>query len=106
MSKQEDKFARRRLRTSYITSLTSITLMLFILGFFGLLIMHANTIRKHVKENIQMNVYMQSHVKEAEIYRLKKTLDASEGIKSTTYISAKEAAEDYKKVTSEVVRHE
>jgi len=101
MSKQEDKFARRRLRTSYITSLTSITLMLFILGFFGLLIMHANTIRKHVKENIQMNVYMQSHVKEAEIYRLKKTLDASEGIKSTTYISAKEAAEDYKKVIGE-----
>lgn len=101
MSKQEDKFARRRLRTSYITSMTSITLMLFIIGSFGLLIMQGNTIRKQVKENIQMNVFMHSKVKEADIYRLKKTLDASEGIKSTTYISSDEAAEEYKKEIGE-----
>lgn len=101
MSKQEDKYAKRRLRTSYVTSLTSITLMLFILGFFGLLIMHGNTIKKHVKENIQMRVFMHANVKEADIYRLKKTLDASEGIKSTSYISAAEAAEEYKKEIGE-----
>jgi len=101
MSKQEDRFAKRRLRTSYLTSLTSITLMLFILGFFGLLIMHAKTIRKHVKENIQMNVFINKDVKEAEIFRLKKILDASDGIKTVKYISAAEAAESYKKEIGE-----
>jgi len=101
MSKQEDKFAKRRLRTSYITSLTSITLMLFIIGFFGLLILHANAIKKQVKENIEMTVYMQKNVKEAEIFRLKKSLDASDGIKSTKYISADEAAAEYQKELGE-----
>ncbi len=101
MSKQEDKYTKRRLRTSYITSLTSITLMLFVLGFFGLLIMQANTIKKHVKENIQLNVFMHKGVKEAEIFRLKKSLDASDGIKSTKYISAQEAANEYSKELGE-----
>lgn len=95
MTKQEDKFAKRRLRTSYLTSLTSITLMLFVLGFFGLLILHGNTIKKHVKENIRMNVFMHGNVKEAEIYRLKKNLDATIGIKKTKYISSEEGAEKY-----------
>jgi cell division transport system permease protein len=95
MTKQEDKYAKRRLRTSYITSLTSITLMLFVLGFFGLLILHANSIKKHVKENIRMKVFMHSNVKEAEIYRLQKTLDATDGIKSTNYISPEEGAKQY-----------
>jgi cell division transport system permease protein len=95
MNKPEDKFAKRRLRTSYITSLTSITLMLFVLGFFGLLILHANTIKKHVKENIRMNVFMNAEVNESEIFRLKKNLDASFGIKSTNYISKEEGAKKY-----------
>jgi cell division transport system permease protein len=95
MTKQEDKFAKRRLRTSYITSLTSITLMLFVLGFFGLLILHANSIKKHVKENIRMKVFIHNNVKEAEIYRLQKTLDATDGIKSTNYISPEEGAKLY-----------
>lgn len=101
MPKQEDKYAKRRLRASYISSLTSISLMLFILGFFSLLILHANTIKKHVKENIQMNVYMQKNIKEADILRLKKILDASEGVKTTHYISAAEAADIYKKELGE-----
>lgn len=95
MAKQEDKFAKRRLRASYFTSVISITLVLFILGFFGLIILHSNMIGKYVKENIQMDVYMKKNAKEAEIYRLKKELDATDNVKYTKYISAEKAKEIY-----------
>ncbi len=101
MTKQEDKFAKRRLRTSYITSLTSISLMLFVLGFFGLLVMHGNHIKRHVKENIRMNVFMHADIKEAEIFKLKKNLDATDGIKETRYISSEEGANIYKEELGE-----
>lgn len=101
MTKQEDKFAKRRLRTSYITSLSSITLMLFVLGFFGLLILHGNAIKKHVKENIRMDIFMNGNAKEAEIYKLKKGLDATDGIKSTNYVSPEEGAKEYAKEIGE-----
>ncbi len=101
MAKKEDNFTRRRLRASYFTSVISITLVLFVLGFFGLIVLHANMIGKHVKENIQMDVFMKKNVKEAEIYRLKKELDATEGVKFTKYISAEAAKEVYKKEIGE-----
>ena len=75
--------------------------MLFILGFFGLIMLHSNMITKHVKENIQMNVYMKKNAKEAQIYRLKKELDATENVKYTTYISAEEAKNIYKEEIGE-----
>jgi len=101
MSKHEDNFTKRRLQTSYFTSVISITLVLFILGFFGLIMLHSNMITKHVKENIQMNVYMKKNAKEAQIYRLKKELDAADNVKYTTYISAEEAKNIYKEEIGE-----
>lgn len=95
MSKQEDKFAKRRLTTSYFTSLTSITLVLFIIGLFGLLLVHAKGIRKHVMENVMVNVYFNKGESEADIIKLQKTLDASNGIKSTKYISPEQGAKIY-----------
>lgn len=101
MKKQEDKFTKRRLRTSYITSVISITLVLFLLGFFGLIVLHAKKISTHVKENIQVTVFMKRNANEADILRMKKTLDASDGIKSTKYISSLQAAETFQKEIGE-----
>lgn len=101
MAKKEDNFTKRRLRASYFTSVVSITLVLFVLGFLGLIVLHANMIGKHVKENIQMDVFMKKNANEAEIKRLKKELDATEGIKFTKEITAEEAKEIYKKEIGE-----
>ncbi|RLD43149.1 MAG: ABC transporter permease [Bacteroidetes bacterium] len=101
MAQKEDKFNKRRLRASYFTSVISITLVLFILGFFGLIVLHSKMIGKHVRENIQMNVYMKKNAKEAEIFRLKKEMDATNNVKYTKYISAKEAKKIYQEEIGE-----
>jgi len=101
MAQKEDKFNKRRLRASYFTSVISITLVLFILGFFGLIVLHSKMIGKHVRENIQMNVYMKKNAKEAEIFRLKKEMDATNNVKYTKYISADEAKKIYQEEIGE-----
>ncbi len=101
MAKQEDKFTKRRLGASYISSVISITLVLFVLGFFGLIVLQSNMISKHVKENIQVDVFMKKNAKEAEILRLQKELDATDGVKYTHYISAEKAKDIYKKEIGE-----
>ena len=72
-------------------SLMSIALVLFLLGVFALLIMHAKKLSNHLKENIGFEIVMNSNVKEANILRLQKELDAMPAVKSTEYITKEEA---------------
>ena len=72
-------------------SMMSIALVLFLLGVFALLMMHAHKLSNHLKENIGFEVVMNSNVKEANILRLKAELDSMPAVKSTEYITKEEA---------------
>jgi len=82
---------QRRVAGSYFMSLMSITLVLFLLGVFALLMMHAHKLASHLKENIGFEIVMNSNVKENNILRLQKELDAMPAVKSTEYITKEEA---------------
>ncbi len=68
-------------------SMMSIALVLFLLGVFALLMMHAQKLSNHLKENIGFEVVMNSNVKEDKILQLQKELDAMPAVKSTEYIT-------------------
>ena len=72
-------------------SMVSIALVLFLLGVFALLMMHAQKLSNHLKENIGFEVVMNSNVKEDKILQLQKELDAMPAVKSTEYITKEEA---------------
>ena len=72
-------------------SLMSISLVLFLLGVFALLMMHAQKLSNHLKENIGFEVVMNSNVKEANILKLQQELDSMPAVKSTEYITKDEA---------------
>ncbi len=95
MARQEDKYTRRRLQSSYITTVVSISLVLFMLGVLGLIIFHAKKLSDYVKENIGFSIIMKENVKEAGIIKLQKTLDATDYIKSTEYITKEQAAKEF-----------
>ena len=82
---------KRRVAGSYFMSLMSIALVLFLLGVFALLMMHAQKLSSHLKENIGFEVVMNSNVKEDKILQLQKELDAMPAVKSTEYITKEEA---------------
>lgn len=91
MKMSEKSSNERRVAGSYFMSLMSITLVLFLLGVFALLMMHAQKLSNHIKENIGFEIVMNSSVKEANILRLQKELDAMPAVKSTEYITKEEA---------------
>ena len=96
MSKQE-KFVKRRLFASTISTVVSISLVLFMLGLVGFIILTSGKIEAMVKENIGFSVYLSNTAKEVEIFEIQKLLDAAEYVKSTHYISEDEAVEILRK---------
>lgn len=90
---QEKEFNKRRLTGSYITSVVSISLVLFALGLFGIIILNAQRLSDMIRENIGFEIIIREGVKEATIVQLQKTLDANPNIKSTQYISREEATQ-------------
>ncbi|MBI5218221.1 MAG: cell division protein FtsX [Bacteroidia bacterium] len=90
----EIKLIRRRLRSAYITTTVSISLVLFMLGIMGLLILNARKLSDYVKENIGFSVILNDDAKEADVLALQKNLDATQYVKSTEYISKEKAASE------------
>lgn len=94
---KESRTISSRLFTSYLTSIISNTLVLFLIGLVLLLLFNTKKLSDYVRENIGFSVMLNDNVREAEILRLQKTLDAKVFVKSTQYISKEKAAQDLQK---------
>jgi len=89
---EKSKTNRKRLITSYFSVIVSISLVLFMLGMVALMLLQARNLSKYVKENIAITVYIKDGVKEADIKRLQKSLDAAIFTRLTEYIDNESAA--------------
>ncbi len=92
MADAPDKYARRRARSSTISTVIGISLVLYMLGILSVLLLNAQKLSNYVKENIQVDVYLSQGASEADMMRVKKSLDAEAFSKSTNFISKEEAA--------------
>jgi cell division transport system permease protein len=92
MSQFEEKHYRRRIATSQFTTIISITLVLFLMGLLGLIVLHARMLSDYVKENIGFSIMIREGVQEAGILQLKKSLDGKYYVKSSEYIPSERAA--------------
>ena len=91
MKMSEKSSSKSRVAGSYFLSLMSIALVLFLLGLFALLMVHAQKLSNHLKENIGFEIVMNSNVKEDNILKLQQELEAMPSVKSTEYIPKEEA---------------
>jgi len=91
MIPNEEVYTKRRLTGSYITSVVSISLVLFTLGMFGIIVLNASKLSDLIKENIGFEIIMKEGVREAAIIQMQKMLDANPHVKSTYYITREEA---------------
>lgn len=87
-----DKYSKRRLTGASITTIVSLSLVLFMLGLLGIIILNTRQLSNNVKENIGFQVILNDNVKEVDVAKMQKTLDASEYVKSTEFITKEEAA--------------
>ena len=79
---------------SRLTSIISISLVLFLLGLVFLIGLLGNKLSVYVKENISFSIVLKDNQKEADIKKMQKTLDALPYIKSTEYISKEQAVKE------------
>ncbi len=92
MSRSNAGISKTKLRSSYVTLVVSVSLVLFLLGILGLVIINARELSDYFRESLSFSVILDEDVKEADIRMLKKDLDAKEFVKLTEYISKEDAA--------------
>jgi len=93
----ESKNSGKRLRSSYLSSIVSISLVLFMLGLLGMLVLDARKISDYVKEHVQLNVFLNDDVSEQEISAFQSLLEKNPSIKSVRFISKQQALDSLKK---------
>ncbi len=101
MSKQNNKTTSRKLRSSYFTTTISISLVLFLLGMVGLLMLNANRLSLYVKENLGLMVMLNQDARDAEVKMIEKSLQSSPLVKSAVYVDKEKAAENLKEELGE-----
>ena len=92
MAQAQEKHTQRKLRTASASTVISISLVLFMLGILGLILVNAQRLSNYVKENIGFTVMLKEEIKEVDVLQFQKTLDASQWVKSSQYVSSEEAA--------------
>ncbi len=94
MVKYQEDISKGRLRSSYLTQIVSISLVLFLLGLLGFVLINARELSDYFRESLSFSVMLDEDAKEADIRMLQKDLDAKHFVKSTEYISKEQAAEN------------
>jgi cell division transport system permease protein len=101
MKKSESGLSKTKLRSSYITLVISVSLVLFLLGILGLVLINARELSDYFRESLSFSVMLDDDSKEADIRMLQKDLDAKPFVKSTEYVSKDEAAAKMKEELGE-----
>lgn len=87
---------KKRITRSYLTSTISISMILFLIGILGLVLLNAERLAKYVRENIGFTLVLNEEVQETEIADLMKALSATDFVKSVEYIDKETAAKRLK----------
>jgi cell division transport system permease protein len=96
-----DKYSKRKIRGSVFTVILSLTLVLFMLGLLGLLLLNTRNLVNNIKENINLQVFLKESAAEADIDQLKKELSTTKYVKSLEVVTKEQAAEQLKKDLNE-----
>jgi len=94
---EETKFVRKNQRSSRLSTIISISLVLFLLGSLGVLLLHAQKLSNYVKENIEISLIIRPEADSTMSQELITRITSLEYIKSARLVSKEEAAEALKK---------
>jgi cell division transport system permease protein len=101
MGKSFESYQKQKLISSYFSVVLSIGLVLFLLGVLGLLVLNTKKMADHFKEQISISIFLKESAKEVEVNQLQKSLAMADYVKSATYVSKEEAAEQHSKEIGE-----
>lgn len=108
MGAVEKKYKKKKLGSyPFVSVVFSITLALFVIGLFGLLLLHTNRLKEIIQENIELQVYLNKQTSPNDRMKIEKTLADKEyvlninEVPQVSFISKEEAAEQFMEETGE-----
>ena len=96
MKTSKNKTLNRRILSSSTSVVISLSLVLFVVGLLGLVLINAQKLSDYVKENIGFTIMLKDGVNEIETLKFQKILDASDFAKSTSFTTKEQATADLK----------
>ena len=96
MAKEKFKL-RKSLFSSYFSTTLSISLVLFLFGLLGILLINTKRLSDYVMENVGVTLILKENTREVDVLKLQKTLEATPFIKSTRFVDKETAAQELKK---------
>ncbi len=89
---ENSRLVRKAQHSSRLSTIISLSLVLFLLGILGVLLLHAHKISNYVKENIELSVILKPDVDSVIIAQLSNVISSSPYVKDTHFVSKEEAA--------------
>ena len=89
----QEVYQKRRLLSTYFSVVISISLVLFLVGLLGLLLLNSKKVADHFKEQIAFTIYIDDSAKPIEIKQLQKSIALRQETKTARFVSKEEAAE-------------
>lgn len=101
MSNRENKMMRRRLRSAWLSTVLSISLVLLLVGIASLLLVNARGVSDYFKENMQVSVLMKPDISDAETLEYQVALDSMYFVHSTEFISKAQGTREMEQMLGE-----
>lgn len=89
---------RRRLVSAWISTVISLSLVLFLVGMGSLLLVNARAVGNYFKENLQVSVLLKQQVTEEQALKYESTVAALPGVRTTHYVSREQGVEEMAKM--------
>ena len=99
--KKENKTVRRRLASSWISTVISISLVLVLVGGASLVLLNARAVSDYFKENVQVSVVLKPAVDEAEAKAYQAVLDSLPFVRTTAFVSKEQGREEMARMLGE-----
>lgn len=98
---QSGKASIKRGKPSYFMSILGVTLVLFLLGIIGWLVINANKMGDYFKENVEVRAYLRGELNPKDSIALMNYISTKPYVKSIEYISKEEGKKKYMQEESE-----
>ena len=95
--KTQPQKLNKRIFKSYLTSTISISMVLFLIGLLGVVLLNAQRLAKYVRENIGFTLVLKEDVQQSDIDNLLASLKTANFVKEAEFIDKEVAAERLKK---------
>lgn len=101
MAKADNKMMRRRIINAYLSSVISISLVLFLIGIATLLIVNARNVSDYFKETLQLSVLMKSGTTEEQASEYAAALKTCPYVRDARMISREEGTRELQDMLGE-----